>query len=412
MNTGAIQTHPVSVVTKSPLTSGKQRITSIDLLRGLVMVIMALDHVRDFFHVQGVTGDPTNLATTTPGLFFTRWITHFCAPAFVFLAGTSAYIAGQRKTTKELSSFLLKRGIWLVLIEVVVITLAWSFNPLYNVIILQVIWAIGMSMLVLGILVWLPFPVMMAIGILIVAGHNLLDTAEAARNNQVGLLWKILHTPGGFIFEPVSSNRGFLFIYAFPVWAGVMILGYGFGKFYQQHISSTYRKKLLLAIGFGAIALFIVLRLLNQYGDPSEWRYQKDNVFTFLSFLNTTKYPPSLLYLLMTLGPSIVFLALAEKAQSRFNQVLITYGRVPFFYYVLHLYLIHALCAIVFFASGYSGSDIVSPQSPFLFRPPDFGFSLWIVYGIWLLVVILLYPPCRWYDRYKSSHRQWWLSYL
>src|SRR5207249_4740488 len=171
-------------------TVPRQRITSIDFLRGWVMVIMALDHVRDFFHVQALTGDPTNLATTTPLLFFTRWVTHFCAPAFVFLAGTSAFLSGQRKTKKELSVFLIKRGLWLVLIEVVVITFAWSFNPLYNVLVLQVIWAIGMSMVLLGIDVWLPFPFILAIGLFIVFGHNLLDKIEAVRNGNEGAIWK------------------------------------------------------------------------------------------------------------------------------------------------------------------------------------------------------------------------------
>lgn len=395
---------------QQPLVAQRQRITSIDFLRGLVMVIMALDHVRDFFHIEAMTGDPTNMATTTPWLFFTRWITHFCAPVFVFLAGTSAFIAGQRKTKKELSLFLIKRGFWLVLVELFIITLGWTFDPLYHGFIFQVIWAIGMSMVFLGLVVWLPLPVIFAIGFIIVFGHNLLDGPEAERSGKVGFLWDVFHR-SRFSVYTLAPNRIAIFVYALGPWAGVMMLGYCFGWLYRKSSDLVARRKTLLALGLSAIISFIILRYMNQYGDPAPWSIQKNGTYTFLSFLNTTKYPPSLLYLMMTLGPAILFLYFFEHMESRFARFFITFGRVPFFYYVLHIYLIHMLCVITFFASGYGPKDIVS-ETPFLFRPPTLGFNLWIVYGIWLVVIFLLYPICRWYDKIKTANKHWILSYL
>ena len=374
------------------------------------MVIMALDHVRDYFHVEGMTGDPTNLATTTPFLFFTRWITHFCAPTFLFLSGVSAFLSGQRRTKKELSIFLLTRGLWLVLLEVTVISFGWRFDPLQHLIIMQVIWAIGISMILLSAIIWLPLPVIMFIGFAILLGHNLLDKPEAEQNNQVGLFWSIVHTPGGSYVLPIDQTRSILFFYGFLSWTGIMILGYCFGNFYKKTVSREQRQKILLTIGLGAILLFIVLRFIDGYGDRAPWSTQKNAMFTIMSFLNVTKYPPSLMYTLMTVGPSILFLAFFENMQSRFARFFITFGRVPFFYYLLHLFLIHTLTLIAFYASGYTAKDIVS--QPFYFRPVEFGYSLWAVYGIWAAVILLLYPLCKWYDRYKSTHHHWALSYL
>ena len=374
------------------------------------MVIMALDHVRDYFHVEGMTGDPTNLATTTPFLFFTRWITHFCAPTFLFLSGVSAFLSGQRRTKKELSIFLLTRGLWLVLLEVTVISFGWRFDPLQHLIIMQVIWAIGISMILLSAIIWLPLPVIMFIGFAILLGHNLLDKPEAEQNNQVGLFWSIVHTPGGSYVLPIDQTRSILFFYGFLSWTGIMILGYCFGNFYKKTVSREQRQKVLLTIGLGAILLFIVLRFIDGYGDRAPWSTQKNAMFTIMSFLNVTKYPPSLMYTLMTVGPSILFLAFFENMQSRFARFFITFGRVPFFYYLLHLFLIHTLTLIAFYASGYTAKDIVS--QPFYFRPVEFGYSLWAVYCIWAAVILLLYPLCKWYDRYKSTHHHWALSYL
>jgi len=393
------------------LTATRNRIQSIDLLRGLVMVIMALDHVRDFFHNQAFTDDPTNMATTTPWLFFTRWITHFCAPVFVFLSGTSAFLMGQRRTKTQLSKFLITRGLWLVFVELFIITLGWTFNPLYNVFILQVIWAIGISMIILGLLVLAPFSVIFIYGLVVVFGHNLLDYPEAAKHGDVGVLWNIVHH--GF-FYPVALGKDHtaMIIYAFLPWSGVMALGYCFGIWFKKDVSEDVRKKRLLILGAAVTFLFIVLRFINRYGDPQPWSSQpRGTAFTFLSFLNTNKYPPSLMYLSMTLGPAIMCLAFIEKVQSRLGSFFITYGRVPFFYYVIHFFLIHTFCVIAFFASGYTSSQIVTPKFPFLFRPPTFGFDLWVVYCVWILVVVLLYPACKWYNHYKATHHHWWLSY-
>jgi uncharacterized membrane protein len=391
--------------------SSKTRITSIDLLRGIIMVIMALDHVRDYFHAQAMTGDPTNLETTTPQLFFTRWITHYCAPVFVFLAGTSIYLQGLKKSKAELSIFLIKRGIWLVFAEVFIVTLGWTFNPLYNILIIQVIWAIGISMVIMGVLVRLSYTAILSIGLLIVFGHNLLDYPEAARGGNVGFWWDLLHH-GHFSFYTIFPNHFAIILYPFVPWTGVMCLGYCFGKLFGPGIDRERRRKILLQLGSGIILFFILLRFINRYGDPAHWSVQRNGVYTFLSFLNTTKYPPSLMYLCMTLGPAIVALALLENVQNKLTAFFTVFGRVPFFYYVLHLFLIHILTVIAFYASGYGAKDIVSQNVPFLFRPPTFGFSLKIVYVIWLFVIFTLYPLCKWYSKYKSTHNKWWLSYV
>jgi uncharacterized membrane protein len=392
------------------LTAVKKRVQSIDILRGIVMIIMALDHVRDYFHNDAFQHDPLDPGTTTPILYFTRWITHFCAPTFVFLAGTSAYMIGLRKTKAELSSFLIKRGLWLVLIEVVVISLGWTFNPLYNTIIFQVIWAIGISMLLLGLAVRLPYGVIFAIGALVVFGHNLLDYPEAAHKHEVGFLWDLLHDSrfDRFAFAP---NRVLIVAYAFLPWMGIMFMGYAAGKLFEPTVDTRRRQKALLILGTGLIVFFVVLRLLNGYGNPLPWTAQRNGMATFLSFMNVHKYPPSLMYTCITIGPALVVLALLEDVQNRFTEFVKVFGRVPFFYYVLHLYLIHTLTVILFFATGYGTKDIVG-QTPFLFRPVTFGFDLWLVYIIWIAVILALYPLCKWYNKYKSQHTQWWLSYM
>lgn len=392
------------------LTATKKRVQSIDILRGIIMIIMALDHVRDYFHVDAFQHNPLDPATTTPLLYFTRWITHFCAPTFVFLAGVSAYLVGLRKTKAELSGFLLKRGLWLILIEIVVISLGWTFNPLYNSIIFQVIWAIGISMVLLGLAVRLPYGVIFAIGALILLGHNLLDHPEAVRKHNVSFIWDLLHDArfDNYTFLP---NRVLTIAYAFLPWTGIMFMGYCAGKLFALTVDSLKRQKALLTIGTGLIVLFVVLRLLNDYGDPTPWTKQQNGLATFLAFMNINKYPPSLMYACITLGPSLIMLALLEHVQNRFTEFVKVFGRVPFFYYVLHLYLIHILTVIAFYISGYGAKDIVG-QSPFFFRPLTFGYGLGVVYLIWAVVVLLLYPLCRWYNKYKSTHTQWWLSYL
>ncbi|MES2892927.1 MAG: heparan-alpha-glucosaminide N-acetyltransferase domain-containing protein [Bacteroidota bacterium] len=387
-------------------TRHSSRITSIDILRGLVMIIMALDHTRDFFHVTAMTADP--LATTNPDvpLYFTRWITHYCAPIFVFLSGLSAYLSSKNKTKAAASAFLLKRGFWLLVVEVVVITLGLTFNPLYSFVLLQVIWAIGWSMIILGLLLRFSFAAVLAVGSILFFGHNISDLLTLPQSGWAGNLVKILFTARGTIL-PVSSTHIIGVFYAILPWTGVMLVGYCVGYWYRKEFSAVQRKKLLLVTGLTMIGLFILLRFFNWYGEPTSWDKE-----TILSFLNTSKYPPSLQYLFMTLGPGFVLLSLLENVHTKLSEVISVYGRVPFFYYVLHFYILHTLLVILFFATGYNASQIVDPQVPFLFRPANFGFNLVIVYVIWMSVVAVLYLPCRWFHQFKSTHSQWWLRYL
>ncbi len=399
-------------------TALRPRIQSIDVLRGLVMVIMALDHVRDFFHKVIITDagtpatGPTDLATTTPMLFFTRWITHFCAPIFVFLAGASIYLMGQKKTKKELGTFLFTRGLWLVFVEVVIITFSWTFNPLYNVLILQVIWAIGISMILMGLIVQLPYKVIFVLGFIIVFGHNILDFKAVNEGLKGSAIANLLYF-SQFSIIPISGTHVALIVYAFVPWLGAMMMGYCFGKLYSKDTSAEQRRKYLLRLGTGLLLLFVVLRIINIYGDPVPWSTQpRGAVFSFLSFININKYPPSLMYFAVTIGAGMLFLAMIEKVQNRFTAIMNVYGRVPMLYYILHFYLIHLLVVIVFYLQGYGNNDIVNPNLPFLFRPDTFGVNLWGVYGIWIFVVVVLYPICKKYNRYKSTHDKWWLSYL
>jgi uncharacterized membrane protein len=390
----------------------KKRIESIDILRGVIMIIMALDHTRDFFHNAGPRSSPLDMATTTPIFFFTRWITHFCAPNFVFLSGISAYIAGTRRTKSELSSFLIKRGFWLVLIEVVVLTFAFTLNPFYNVIILQVLWVIGLSMVILGLLVRAPLKVIGIVGALIFFSHDILDYFHHLPQSGPAY-WAdslLLNAEGAFL--PLGHNHFIFDLYALIPWTGVMLLGYVFGQLYASTFDPARRKKILRFAGFGALGLFIVLRFFNIYGDPSPWSVQRSGVFTVLSFVNVSKYPPSLLYSLMTIGTGLVVLSFAENIHNKITAIIIVYGNVPFLYYVMHFYLLRLTSVIVFFALGYHTNQIVSPNNPFLFDPPGFAFNLGGVYLVWVFVVVILYFPCRWFSKYKKTHKQWWLSYL
>jgi uncharacterized membrane protein len=402
------------------LTAIRNRVQSIDILRGLVMVIMALDHVRDFFYkadlgkAADAAMDPTNMQTTYPALFFTRWITHFCAPIFVFLAGVSVYLMCQRKSKKEVSLFLIKRGFWLVFVEVIIITFSWTFNPFFNVFILQVIWAIGVSMILLGLLVLLPYRIIFALGFLIVGGHNIMDYPFISSGLKGTILSDLLYF-SNFSAYQLWEGHFFLIVYAFLPWTGVMLLGYCFGRLFQSNVDPLWRRKMLLGIGTGLIVLFIILRATNLYGDPVPWSTQPRGVlYTFLSFLNLNKYPPSLLFLCMTIGPGILFLVFIEKVQNRFTKIMNVYGRVPMLYYILHFYLIHIIVVIVFYLQGFGTKDIIPEGLPFFFKPNGLGFGLLGVYAIWLLVVVLLYPICKKYDRYKTTHakEKWWLSYI
>ena len=387
------------------------RIESIDLLRGIVMIVMALDHVRDYFHADAFLYDPTDLSKTSVALFFTRWITHFCAPVFIFLAGTSAFLIGFRKSKQELSVFLLKRGIWLIILELTIVNFAWFFNVQFSLITLFVIWALGIGMIVLAAFIHLPFKAILAIGVLMVVGHNVFDNFKVDGNGPAAILWSMVHQFQGF---PLSESY-FLFI-GYPIipWIGVMMLGYCFGTFYQTTYSPADRKKILFYLGFSLVALFVLIRLINVYGDPNPWSTQPNPVFTVLSFLNVTKYPPSLLYVLVTLGPAILFLAISENYYGSVSQKIKILGRVPMFYYLLHLYLIHLLALTAALLTGYEASDMVF--NTWVTNSPNlvgYGFTLWVVYVVWISVILILYPLCKWYDTYKATQRsKWWLSYL
>jgi uncharacterized membrane protein len=388
-----------------------QRIYSIDALRGIIMIIMALDHLRDFFHYTAATDDPTNLLTTTPLLFFTRWITHFCAPLFVFLAGISAFLMGQKKTKKELSMFLLKRGCWLIIVEILIVSLAWTYDPLYHVIILQVIWAIGISMIILALFVWIPANAILICGLIIICFHNLLDYAEISSQGQVGVIGDLVHH-GRFTLIHLIPGHSALIVYAFLPWTGIMMTGYGMGRLFTHSFVQARRRRILYMSGFLALLLFFILRSVNQYGDPSHWFLQRSRFFTWLSIINLTKYPPSLDYILIMIGTGLIVLGLLDRINNRSLSFVRVFGRVPFFYYVVHLFLIHAMTVIFFYLKGYTAKDIAPQHLPFRFRPDHFGFGLGGVYMLWIAVIMILYPLCQWYDQYKSTHRKWWLSYI
>ncbi|KAB1156762.1 DUF1624 domain-containing protein [Flavobacterium luteum] len=394
----------------------QKRIQSIDILRGIAMVLMALDHVRDYFHITAWTDDPLNLETTTPALFFTRFITHFCAPTFVFLSGTSIYLQSLRKTKSELSVFLFKRGLWLIFVEFAIVNFAWTFNPNYPLQIFQVIWTIGISMFILGFLIKLPYNFILGIGLLIVLGHNLLDFPEAVSGFKAGFWWDLLHH-GHAVFYPINANHSAFIFYPFLPWTGLMMLGYCLGKLFTPEFSLAQRTKLLKQLGIVLLVLFIILRGINIYGDPLPWQYQQNNFYTFLSFLNVQKYPPSLLYMAITIGMALFALSFLEKIENRFTNTMVVFGRTAFFYYILHLFLIHFFALINYFINGHSIAAIYDFSTkyniPFLGVVTTDGFGLKMVYIIWIVVILILFPICKWYDGYKTAHKEkWWLSYL
>lgn len=380
------------------------RLESIDVVRGAIMILMALDHVRDFFGMPGIS--PTNLAQTTVPLFFTRWITHICAPVFFLLTGTGAFLSLRNKTTAQLSRFLLTRGLWLILLEVTVIRcLGFQFNFDYQVTLLVVIWALGWAMIALAGLVWLPAWLVTAIGVVMIAGHNLLDGVRSASP-----WWAMLHSPGFVVNHP-----GFVVFVSYTLvpWIGVTAVGYGLGQIYRW--SPDRRSAFLLRLGLGLTAAFVVLRAVNVYGDPARWSSQASGAMTVVSFLNLNKYPPSLLFLLMTLGPALLFLRAVDAGAPRVLRPALVFGKVPLFYFLLHLPLIHLLAVAVCYAqNGVAHWMFESPnlgQYPFT-APPGWGFSLPIVYLIWILVVVGIYPACRWFAALKQRRADAWLSYL
>ena len=387
------------------------RIDSIDVLRGLVMIIMALDHTRDYFHFGSFFIDPTDLNTTTPILFFTRFITHFCAPEFVFLAGTSAFLYGSKKTKPELFKFLFTRGIWLILLELIVNNFIWTFDVSYSFPVLQVIWAIGFSMVCLSFLIYLPKKIIIIIGIILVAGHNLLDGIVMEGMSFKSIVWYLLHQQKFLVLGP---NDMILFQYPIIPWVGLMALGYCFGILYSKGFDSSLRKKWLLRLGFGSIALFFVLRGINEYGDLVPWTTQRNGVYTMLSFFNTTKYPPSLIFLLMTIGPSLLFLYLIENVKNKVTDFFVVFGRVPLFFYFLHVLVIHIAAIIGILIFGGNWQDMILTADVFMnAKLINYGYPLYAVYLIWIGLIIFLYPFSKKYMIYKLSHKEkWWLSYL
>ncbi|MFZ4056505.1 MAG: DUF1624 domain-containing protein [Ferruginibacter sp.] len=383
------------------------RIATIDVLKGLVMIIMALDHIRDYFHYSAFFFDPADPTQSTLPIFFTRFITHFCAPIFCLLAGTSAFMVGKRKSKKDLSIFLLKRGLWLVFIEMTIVNFGWYFDVYFRSPGLLVIWSLGISMIVLAALIHMPRKYILVVSLILIFGHNLLDTVHF----EGSVTWSILHE---FSFFKITDQVEFVVGYPIIPWIAVMSLGYYLGAFYDVSVAATSRKKLFNYIGIAALLLFVILRYSNFYGDPFLYKDYGSLSKNLIAFLNPNKYPPSLDYLLMTIGVALLYLANTEKLKGKAIDFLSTFGRVPFFYYIIHLYLIH-LIAVAFAAfSGFGWRVMILEdwvtESPSL---RGYGYPLWVVYAVWILVIALLYPVCKKFDRYKQANKEkWWLSYL
>lgn len=395
----------IDVLTERP------RIASIDIMRGIVMVIMALDHARDFYHADAFVFDPTDLKNTNPILFLTRFITHFCAPTFVLLAGTAVFLSRGGKSKKELSWFLLTRGLWLIALEVTVVRFSMLFQWYYDVTMFQVIWAIGFSMVLFAVVIHLPFKAILAAGLIIIFGHDLLHAFTLPPEHALAVPWTFIHQ---FNFIEISDGIFALVPYPFLPWFGILLLGYCLGTWYRKDFDPGRRRRLLQRTGIAAILLFIALRTFNLYGDPAPWSAQKDAVFTFLSFINVTKYPVSLQYTLLTLGPVLILLSWLEKVSLRRLNPFLVIGRVPLFYYLLHFYVLHTAALVLYMIrSGKGLKDIdFHFNSTFGGLPPGEGYALIWAYVAWVGVVLLLYPLCKWYNTYKSTHRNWWLSYL
>ena len=395
--------------------SPSARIAPVDALRGLVMIIMALDHVRDFFHRAAMSSSPTDLRVTTPVLFMTRWVTHLCAPVFMLTAGLGAYFywwAG-RRTKKQLSWFLFTRGLWLIVLELTVMQLAYNFSVSTSYpIFLLVLWVLGACMIALSALVWLPLPLLLASSVATMVLHHLLDGITARSFGAAAPFWNLLHQVGAF---PLAGR---VFIAAYPLvpWVAVMALGFCLGPVFLK--GREARQRTLIGAGAGLTIAFVIVRALNVYGDPAPWSPQASPASTVMSYLNTTKYPPSLAFLLMTLGPALLILGMFEGVSFSRKNPLIVFGRVPLFYFVLHFYAAHAT-AVLMAAAVYGSAawtfmwqpvpSMGGPQTAF---PPGFGYDLWVTYVMWIVIVAGLYPLCAWFARLKEHRRDWWLSYL
>lgn len=402
----AVSFSPVSIA-MAVAVSPNARLSSIDTLRGIIMIVMALDHTRDFFHIAAVTGSPTNIDTTTPILFFTRWITHFCAPIFVFLAGLSASLGRYKRGMQGQRRFLLTRGVWLIILELGFFNLIFTFDPAYHFLGLNVLSVTGASMILLALMLQSPAGVIAITGIILVAGHNLLDSFNTATGSLPSLGWSLLHQQS---FRVYAHDHLFAVLYPLIPWPGIIMLGYATGSWFSPGYEREKRRRNLVFSGIIVIALFVLLRWLNIYGDLSPREIRPEWIKSFLSFFNTTKYPPSLQFTCMTVGPGLLLLAWLDKEQARWASIPLVYGRVPLFYYLFHFFLLHLAVTAIYFLNGHTLSEA---GGMILFRPDNFGYSLAVVYVIWITVVAIVYPFCKWYGRYKAKHPEnWWLSYL
>jgi len=400
----------------------KRRLESVDALRGFVMIVMALDHVRDFIHRGAMSQSPTDLATTTPILFLTRWVTHICAPAFMFTAGVGAYFywrgsgsaeAGSRRTKGQLSVFLVTRGLWLMLLELTVMRLAYNFDVAQSYpVLLLVLWGLGLSMIVLAALVWLPIPVLSVLGVATIALHHFVDGFDARQLGAVAPLWYLAHQVGNF------RLAGYVFVTPYPLvpWVAVMALGFCFGRVLE--LPSNQRQRIMFRLGLVVMISFLLVRAFNRYGDGEPWSWGSSAVYTVLWFLNTTKYPPSLAFLLMTLGPALLLLSYFDRRSFSRSNPLIVFGRVPLFYFVLHFIAAHvaafALAVLTYGSSAFTfmWQPVPSMGGMATSFPPGFGWDLWVAYAVWIAIVVALYPLCRWFAAVKERRRDWWLSYF
>ena len=389
-------------------TTGAGRLTVIDALRGLVIIIMVLDHVRDYFHASGYAYDPIDFHTSTPAVYATRWVTHLCAATFVWLAGVSVWLRHEKtRDTKAVAIFLLTRGLWLVVLECTVVNFGWSFSVPFLPL-LQVIWAIGFAMIALAALVWLPRLAVLTIGIVVIAGHNLLDGIQAKSFGAWEGLWMFLHAGGIGMWQ---GQPFALLFYPVVPWIGVIALGYGMGT-----VFTAPRRDLILTVcGLAMIAGFVILRMLNVYGTTAPWADQHDTAKTIMDFMNVQKYPPSLDYVLATLGPIFVLIPWLARLKGPFAGFLVTFGSVPLMAYIAHLYVMHALSIAVHFAAGQAWLPFIDTMRHFVLAPDLFkgsGFPLWAVYLGWVATIAIIYPLCRWWQGVKQRRRDWWLSYL
>ena len=397
------------------------------------MIVMALDHVRDFIHRAAMSASPTNLAVTTPALFMTRWVTHFCAPVFMFTAGVGAFFwvrhtdgladpsrrslgeGGWRngRTKGQLSWFLLSRGLWLIVLELTVMRFAYNFSESASYpVFLLVLWGLGLAMIALAALVWLPMPALATVSVATIVLHHLLDGVRASQFGAWAPLWNVVHQVGAFpLFD-----RVFITPYPLIPWMGVMALGFSAGPILLK--PPDERRRWLTMAGVARVVLFVVLRTFNLYGENSHWSPQPSAIFSVLSFLNTSKYPPSLMFLLMTLGPALIALAWLDRVRFTPANPLIVFGRVPLFYFVLHFYAAHAAAVVLALftygsgALGFMFQPVPSMGGPAKAFPPNFGYDLWVAYAVWIAIVAGLYPLCRWFVGVKERRRSWWISYL